>query len=369
MLWWHVWRLTSGRPDARIHAIRKIVSSARVRENTQLWQEVRAKKDRAGATSPGSEDPLDRLLKLAGAGRPRSHVVLRLADGDANVRAAAVEGLASLGPGVLWSLLELLETSMEGAFLLVAEKVGQSAQDALLPALEQGELVGSAAIRFLGAIGDDRIMAPLVASLNRSRRRVDTHLETKRILVKKFGEAAIPALADLLTHSDDQATRRAIVDCLAAIGGPAVVPALLGALRDPETSVRHEVIRALGEVGDPRACEPLLEVLTTTDMQGSVAIALGRIRDRRAVAPLAQLAVTCAASPYGSITETLVIGALGSLGGAEALSVLERLNGRDKATKDALASAIQTIRGESDPASQARVYPFPSVPRDSDEPM
>jgi len=57
-----------------------------------------------------------------------------------------------------------------------------------------------------------------------------------------------------------------------------------------DTNVRVSAIRALGEIGDALAVEPLLDCLwderSTAD---AVILALGKIRDQRAIEPLVQL--------------------------------------------------------------------------------
>jgi HEAT repeat protein len=81
-------------------------------------------------------------------------------------------------------------------------------------------------------------------------------------------------------------TRQDAVEALVTIGEPAVIP-LLHAL-DTRSVNRFDVVRALGRIGDPRAVEPLIDVLDTTNhfLTQEAAIGLGNIGDARAISPL-----------------------------------------------------------------------------------
>jgi len=80
---------------------------------------------------------------------------------------------------------------------------------------------------------------------------------------------------------------------LVAQAAPAVsdeVDDLLLDLKYGTDKVRWDAVRVLGEIGDPKAVDPLIEVLKNKDetyeVRGSAAIALGEIGDPRAVDPL-----------------------------------------------------------------------------------
>lgn len=67
------------------------------------------------------------------------------------------------------------------------------------------------------------------------------------------------------------------------------VELLTDALDDETIDTKYAIIIALGNLGDKRACEPLIHILQTSedkDTQNSAAFALGKIGDRRAVEPL-----------------------------------------------------------------------------------
>ncbi len=62
-------------------------------------------------------------------------------------------------------------------------------------------------------------------------------------------------------------------------GAPAVEP-LIAALKGENKLVRKAAARALGDIGDPRAVEPLTEAQTDEDVRASAAKALDKIQGR-----------------------------------------------------------------------------------------
>jgi HEAT repeat protein len=59
------------------------------------------------------------------------------------------------------------------------------------------------------------------------------------------------------------------------------------ALNNTDYSLRYEAVEAQAETKDPRAVDPLIQILDGDDgMQEEAAFALGRIKDTRAIGPL-----------------------------------------------------------------------------------
>ena len=87
------------------------------------------------------------------------------------------------------------------------------------------------------------------------------------------------------------AMRLVIVDLLGGFAEPDAVPALAGALRDPEWRVRWQAADALGKMGNTTAVPDLVEMLTdgNKDVRISAAYALGRIGHVSAVEGLVKL--------------------------------------------------------------------------------
>jgi HEAT repeat protein len=103
-------------------------------------------------------------------------------------------------------------------------------------------------------------------------------------VIDALGLIADPRAVDLLVRALDYweiDVRKAARTALGRIGEPAVLP-LLGVLRD---SPSIYAIQALGRIGDPRAIEPLVELLRRDDVseyvRGQAALALGQLRATR----------------------------------------------------------------------------------------
>lgn len=83
--------------------------------------------------------------------------------------------------------------------------------------------------------------------------------------------------------------RQVAAQALGKFQDTSVVPHLLNHLHDPFSIAQMWVIESLGELGDGRAVEPLLNLLAETDsdtIQQSILRALGRIGDRVALSAL-----------------------------------------------------------------------------------
>ncbi|MHA1578780.1 MAG: HEAT repeat domain-containing protein [Candidatus Freyarchaeota archaeon] len=86
-----------------------------------------------------------------------------------------------------------------------------------------------------------------------------------------------------------------------------------------KTKIRFDAARALGEMGDLRAVEPLMEAVKdeNRDVRWAAARALGELKDLRAVEPLIQ-----ALKDEGSDVRKAAIWALGELGDVGAVELL-----------------------------------------------
>ena len=86
----------------------------------------------------------------------------------------------------------------------------------------------------------------------------------------------------------DEGVRRHAAGALGKIGDARAVEPLIGVLSDDDENVRWRAAEALGKIGDKRAVEPLIGVLGDEDeyVRSSAAEALGVIGDVRAVEPL-----------------------------------------------------------------------------------
>lgn len=143
------------------------------------------------------------------------------------------------------------------------------------------------AIAVLAEIGDRRALEPLIAALG------DPDESLRRTAVDALGELGDPAAAQALTDAlsdTDSRVRQQAREVLQGLGKSPVGP-LIATLGDPQTTtdVREDAARALGEIGDARAIEPLASALEDNEasVRRAAAVALRRMGDARADAPLA----------------------------------------------------------------------------------
>jgi HEAT repeat protein len=109
------------------------------------------------------------------------------------------------------------------------------------------------------------------------------------VLLRDHGDATARDL--LIRALDDRAMwiRAQAIDGLTRIRGAEVAPAIIPLLRDRKQRIRWEAARALGEIGDPRAVEPLLDLLARSTRpfgKGAAIVGLSHLGDRRAVEPI-----------------------------------------------------------------------------------
>jgi tetratricopeptide (TPR) repeat protein len=102
---------------------------------------------------------------------------------------------------------------------------------------------------------------------------------------------AVPHLIRYLAESPFAETRARAADALWWIGDRQAVPAMLRALSDPDLKVQGFAASGLGDLGDPAAVAPLLDLFgrlqdNREQTKARVADALGKLRDQRALAPI-----------------------------------------------------------------------------------
>lgn len=131
----------------------------------------------------------------------------------------------------------------------------------------------------LGRIGNDKAVDLLIGALGR---RDGVTRAAARELGRIAHPKSIPPLVAALPHVD---VTKAVAEALVRIGAAAVEP-LLPALKAPDAGARQAAATVLGEIGDGRAVDGLVEVLQTDDsyaVRTAAAVALGQIKDARAI--------------------------------------------------------------------------------------
>jgi hypothetical protein len=107
-------------------------------------------------------------------------------------------------------------------------------------------------------------LAKLQEQLN-SDDAVSRQVAARELSGSRLGTVTPELLAEMasLANDRDDSVRRAALTMLANHGGKEQVPLLLKALNDPEAGVRATVAKGLGRIKDPRAIEPLVNLLAT----------------------------------------------------------------------------------------------------------
>ncbi len=107
---------------------------------------------------------------------------------------------------------------------------------------------------------------------------------------EKLAKAMAEYEARLKSRSAGPSQKVAEIQALASIGGPEATVVLLRHLAETDASVRSAVIHELGAARDPRALDPLVQLLARSQKDlplfTDVVHALGRLGDERAVDPL-----------------------------------------------------------------------------------
>ncbi len=282
-----------------------------------------------------------------------------LRDPEVNVRFQAIESLGRLrAEAVVDDLLAIVESrdfflAFAALDALAAINEPRVAPE-LVPLLED-DLLRVAVADALGELGDDRVVRPLIESLNRSARTVvpictalvriydrfernyhdglrisdlvrdgvssagrghvlnavpqasDEHLAALVRMLGWFdGAEAVRTLTHLLGQPD---VRNDVIEALVR-QGDSVVGLVLEQLEADDEETRHAAIEALGRLGSHRATAALTALLDgDSHLLVAVAGALARIGDRAAFAPLLSLLGHADASVRQS-----AIGALNSMG-------------------------------------------------------
>lgn len=214
-----------------------------------------------------------------------------LADPDATARRTAATALGRLGDArAVEALVQLLSDPIEIVRIGVAHALGRigdaKAVEPLIQTLaDQEPGVRSSAAYALGRIGDAGAVEPLIQALADQESKVRS---SAAVALGEIGDhRAIEPLTRALSDQDKINVRSRATDALTKIGG---IANLIDALKHQNSGVRCSAARALGQPGNARAVEPLIQVLADPDewVRSVAAESLGKIGDSRAVEPLIQ---------------------------------------------------------------------------------
>lgn len=206
------------------------------------------------------------LGRLGDAGAVDALVRVLCNDSQLNVQEDATWALVRIGSAAVPPLIEVLadgNPAMRHNAAHALGKIGDAgAVDALVQALSDDDpTVRLKAAFALGQIGDTRAVEPLLRLLDDSSKEVRW---TVAEVVGQFGESAVMLVSGVLQHHDVEA-RELAASILGEIGDPRAVEPLVQALIDSEWQVRFAVVNALGDIGDNRAAGSLAPLLEDAD--------------------------------------------------------------------------------------------------------
>jgi HEAT repeat protein len=192
-----------------------------------------------------------------------------LTDPADEIRARAADALGEIKDArAVDSLLALLTDPADDVRKSAARALGEikepRAVEPLIATLnDPANEIRKSAARALGEIKDARAVEPLIAALQ------DPAYDLRASAADALGEIkdarAVEPLLNLYFKERDLAVGVPVCKALGQIGGDRAVEALISVLEDQSTTEEHEIAlaraaRALEEIGDARAVEPLRAV-------------------------------------------------------------------------------------------------------------
>ncbi len=299
--------------------------------------------------------------------RPVAPLIAALDDSDPNVCFQAIETLGILRAEAAIEPLMTLAASNDFFLAFAAIEALRAIGDRrvaprLVPFLAD-DMLREAAAEALGTLGDDGVVAPLLALLDTPDapvtviaqalvtlyERYETTYGDGRWIAHQVSSLLTPAgQSKILTALDRAAPndRRSLALVLSWLDGPTVQRALARMLA--ERSVRPTMIEALVRFG-AGATEVLVEQLAAEDAETRAAavLALGRISDTRVVPDLLQVLET------DPDLYVVAADALAKIGDHRAFDVLlQRIGDTDVAVRQAAISALNSL---GHPQLEARV--------------
>ena len=234
--------------------------------------------------------------------------VLKNRNNDYDMMKTTADGLAKIGIPAFAPLIAALKENYTWVSGILV-KIGPPVVSPLISELLNGdkdrrpEVIG-----VLSRLGDHRAVDPLIATLfdddSRVRRSAvdgldklnwqpggDTNGAMYWIIKEQYkkcisiGGPAFQLLLVLLKDVEKNMGESA-AEALGQFGDPRVVEPLIDAFKDKDTGVRRAAAKALGSLKDVRAVEPLIAMLESSEDGEAAAEALGKFGDARAVEPL-----------------------------------------------------------------------------------
>lgn len=296
--------------------------------------------------------------------------IAALGGGNWRVRQAAAEALGQIGDaralGPLIAALHCEDLLVGLAATEALGKFGVPAVKHLIAALrDKSHDIRRVAAEALGQIGDTLAVGPLILALR------DNNSEVRWAAAEALGkigphwpqsEAAKRLVPDFIAAlQDEDSSVSEAAKALGQIGDVRAVDPLIMALRDEDPDVRESAAEALGKIGDVRSVEPLITALR--DEKGYVCGAVGKAL--RQIAPdwpqseAAKRQVPEFIATLGDgnwRVRQAAAEALGQIGDARAVEpLMVALRDKDTAIYKAATTALDTLRTTNQPLLAA--YP------------
>ena len=132
-----------------------------------------------------------------------------------------------------------------------------------------------------------------------------------------MGTSAVEPLLEVLQDENSSNLHRECIKALGEIKDKRAVEPLLNVLQKKEISLRQEAVKALGQIGDKKTVKPLISLLQNEDnssLCGQTIRSLGSIKDKRAVEPLMEALQREIQKPRSEANAAFIIEVAGALG-------------------------------------------------------
>jgi len=132
-----------------------------------------------------------------------------------------------------------------------------------------------------------------------------------------LGTSAVEPLLEVLQDENSSTLHRECIKALGEIRDKRAVEPLLEALQNKEISLREEAVKALGQMGDSTVVKPLISVLqneNSSTLRVQTIRALGSTKDKRAVEPLIETLQREMQKARSEANTAIIIEVAGALG-------------------------------------------------------
>ena len=282
-------------------------------------------------------------LYVSALGEKGADLVLSaLAVGDKPMQAAAIRALRTTrNRPLLQAAATRLDTLAAESQAPIIALLGERGEVSALPAVTKAASSKDASVRHpaittLGSLGNASTV-PVLAGLFQTADTDERRLVSEA-LARLQGGGVDEAMISELKRSAP-AVQSALIRVLTERGTTAAYPALIEAAASTNAQVRREAITGLEKVGCASTCAALIGLLDNSSDTAAIESALAAIcRRERSVDPIVN-----ALPAATSAKKAVLLGVLGSVGGARALETV-----RNSARSDAIETRTAAVRALAD---------------------